>query len=197
MTTGLRASYNRSMKRLLLGTMVAAVLLAGCGSSSRSVLYRGLAGLTGKRMVVTDAEARRDGKVNLRDWEKETAQGAGVAPEKRFSNLSESEFRKRLATAAAKYGFTVKTVRFLHPRKLAPVVVVQTTHYLAFSHAVPAIERSLDPSRGSSSAAFEAFWLEAKDERGIPFVIVNNNYRGELAGGQWAGSEELYPFAHG
>jgi len=40
----------------------------------------------------------------------------------------------------------------------------------------------------SSCAPPELMFLEAQDERGVPFIAVNQ--------GQWARSEELYPFGH-
>lgn len=175
---------------LLLG----AVVLAGCGNS-RSILYAGVSsGMSGKRLVITDDAARRDGRLDRKQWVADIARQARRAPDARFANLSTAEFRRRLAAAATKYGFTVKTVRFLHPRQLAPLVVVSTSHYLAFSKAIPAIEDSIDPGRGHP--AFEALYLEAQDERGIPFVIVRNEFRGEVMGGQWARSEALFPFTH-
>jgi len=80
-------------------------------------------------------------------------------------------------------------------------VVVETRHYLAVARAIPKIERSLDPHTGADDRtgwAYEGFYFEARDERGVPFVIVSNAMRGPSAGGgQWARSEELFPFPHG
>lgn len=44
---------------------------------------------------------------------------------------------------------------------------------------------------------FEGFYLEGRDERGVPFVIVTDVVRGEVMGGQWARSDALFPFQHG
>jgi hypothetical protein len=118
-----------------------------------------------------------------------------------FSNLSPRKFRLRLAAAAKHYGFTVKKVQFVHPGHVAPLVIVQTHKYLAFARAVPAIEKSLDPHKGRSDLAgwaFEAFYLEAQDEKGVPFLVVTNVVGGRgVTGGQWARSDPLFPFAHG
>lgn len=88
-----------------------------------------------------------------------------------------------------------------HPAQAAPLVIVQTRDYLALARAVPAIDSSLDPHTGHNDRtgwAYEAFFLEAQDERGIPFIAVSNFMRGaEPGGGQWARSNQLYPFAHG
>jgi hypothetical protein len=119
----------------------------------------------------------------------------------RFANLPMSQFRRRLAAAADRHHFTVKTQRFLHPRQLAPLVVLQTDHYVAFARAVPAIVNSLDPWKlrsGVGVHAFEAFCLEAEDERGVPFLVVENADRapspGANAGGtSWARANAVTP----
>jgi hypothetical protein len=103
------------------------------------------------------------------------------------------EFRRRLAAAAARYHFTAETVEFFDPRQLAPLVVLQSRHYVALAHAVGSIERSLNPQRG-----FEAFFLEAQDERGVPFLSAYDTRREPSGyGAQWARSDALFPFAHG
>ncbi len=176
--------------------LVCVVALTACGSSSRSILYSGTWS-TGQRHLITDAEARRDGRLNQADWIQQVAIHGIGHRRAQFSNLSTAEFRRRLAVAATKYDFTVEKVRFLKPKpsQLAPLVVVRTTKYLAFSQAIGAIERSVDPGR--SHPAFEAIYLEGQDERGIPFVIVENEWRGQRYGGQWARSEALFPGPHG
>jgi hypothetical protein len=188
---------------ILMAGLLGALLLAGCGSGSRAVLYSGV-GLMGKPRVITDAEALRDGRDSRARWIAEVelaGRERGGAARERFSNLPAAEFRRRLDAAASRYHFTVKTMRFLHPLQAAPLVLVQTSRYLAFARAVPAIERSLDPVKRSglrgTDWAFEGFRLEAQDERGVPFLIVTNAVRGSIEGGQWARAEALYPFAHG
>jgi hypothetical protein len=45
---------------------------------------------------------------------------------------------------------------------------------------------------------YEAFFLEARDELGAPFLAVFDNWRDpHPGGGQWARSTSLYPFPHG
>ena len=118
-------------------------------------------------------------------------------------NLSPGEFRsRRLAQAASRYGFTIERVRFVHTRgQIAPLVIVETRSYLAFARATPAIVKSLDPltdktnnATGEDFLTFPGFFLEAKDERGLPFLIAHAFPSG---GGQWARSDQLYPYAHG
>lgn len=176
-------------------------LMAGC-AGSRSILYGGLSGPAGQsKTVVTDAAALHDVRLNHAQWAADIARRASEDPGQRFANLSARVFRLRLAAAAARYHFTVKQVQFLHPRQVAPLVIIQTRRYLAITRGLPAIESSLDPHTGHSDQrgwAFEAFFLEAQDERGVPFIVVSNSLRGPRpGGGQWARSDQLYPFAHG
>jgi hypothetical protein len=177
-----------------------AVLAAGC-ASSRSMLYTGVSGNGGPKRIITDAAARQDERAAREQWVAEIMRRARETPSQRFSNLAMRQLRQRLTEAASRYHFTVKAVRFVRPRQLAPLVVIQTRDYLAFAHAVPAIENSLDPHRGHSDQAgwaFEGFFLEAQDERGVPFLRIFNFLRGsDPGGGQWARSDQLYPFSHG
>lgn len=181
--------------------ITAGVLAAGC-ASSRSILYSGVSGPAGlPKRVVTDAEALRDERVNQAQWVADIVRRAREDPSERFANLSPRQFRLRLAAAAARYQLTVKRVHFLHPRQLAPLVIVQTRRYLALARAVPAIEKSLDPHTGRRDRggwAYEGFFLVAQDERSVPFVVVSNFVRGSSPGGeQWARSDQLFPFVHG
>lgn len=200
-----RAYITRLMTRYvsLLGvaaaTLAAAVVLAGCGDT-RSILYSGVSGgLSTTRHVVTDAQARRAGRTVPAFWLSNLASGKLGPP----STLSSREFRSRLGRAASRYGFTVKRVRFIKTRgQIAPFVVVEADHYLAFARATPAIVRSLDPLTDTTNdATGEHFWsfpglfLEAQDERGVPFLITDNFPSG--GGGQWARSDQLYPYGHG
>jgi hypothetical protein len=176
-----------------------AAVLAGCGNG-RSILYSGVSigASTGPPEVVTDADALRAGRTMPRFWRSNLA-SPWLGP---TSRLSPSEFRSRLARAASRYGFTVKRVRFVKTRgQLAPFVIVETDRYLAFARATPAIERSLDPlTDKTNNATGEHFWsfpglfFEARDERGVPFLMTDSFPSG---GGQWARSDQLYPYAHG
>lgn len=205
MTGGASAAYNERMRRhaILVGVaavvVAAAALAAGC-ASSRSILYSGVSLDGGPKRVVTDAAALHDARLNYAQWIADIAVRAREDPGQRFLNLSGRVFRLRLAKAAARYHFSVKKVQLLHPRQVAPLVIIQTRRYLALARAVPTIENSLDPHMGHSDQrgwAFEAFFLEAQDEHGVPFIVVSNFLRGPSpGGGQWARSDQLYPFAH-
>lgn len=181
--------------------LLAVAVLAGC-ANSRSVLYSGVAGgLTGTKHVITDAAARSDEQAFYTEWTGELRRRAREDPSQRFRNLSEPRFRRLLAREASRYHFTVEELRFLHPRQLAPLVIVETRHYVALARAMVTIERRLDPHVGQVDGkgwAFEGFLFEAQDERGVPFLGVSNFVRGSgPGGGQWARADALYPFDHG
>jgi hypothetical protein len=206
-TNAVSAAYKREMRRyakfvgIAASVVVAAVLVAGC-ANSRSILYSGVSGnASGPKRVVTDAAALHDARAAREQWVAEITRRARADPSQRFANLPARQLRLRLAEAASRYHFTVKKVQLLRPRQVAPLVVIQTRHYLAVAHAVPAIENSLDPHIGHSDrsgCAFEGFFLEAQDERGVPFLGIFNFMRGSgPGGGQWARSDQLYPFTHG
>jgi hypothetical protein len=178
-----------------------AVLAAGCGSHG-SVLDAGLATHTEKPHKVGPAEAKRDIRVTHAEWLGEIAKRAGEDPRQRFPNLAPFLFRQRLAEAARRYGFEVVSVRFRRPRQLAPEVVVRTKRYLELAHAMPTIDRALNPRLPALDDRrgweYEGFYFEAQDEHGVPFLAVLDFMRGSgPGGGQWARSEPLYPFPHG
>lgn len=181
-----------------------AFVFVGCGgvtrlaqhhANSRSILYAGVGDL-GPRHVVSDAEASRDVKLDVRSWRAwlATYKGAGQPAE-----LSRREFRQRLAAAAARYHFAVRRVQFVSARALAPFVVVQSRHYLALARAIHAFWRSIDPlpprpcirrlGNTTDCAPSEVLFFEAQDERGVPFIALGLE--------QWARSEPLFPGPHG
>jgi hypothetical protein len=203
------------MKRALgiAGLAVLVLAVAGCGATRektgaapwdgarRAVLYAGYQPMGPGVAVhrVSDAEARHDVKVQFQSWVASLARYRGGLP----AALTPEQFRQRLEAAAARYHFTVKRLRFFHARVLAPLVIIQTRHYVALAHAVHLFSSSLNPKFGVPSgppctrswegsticAPPEQMFLEAQDERGVPFLTV--------AMGQWARSEALYPFLHG
>src|SRR5207247_101479 len=110
--------------------------------------------------------------------------------------------RRELGAAARSHDFEVVSFRLLRPRRLAPRIVVRTTHYLELAHATRGILRRLDPKAATGDDRtgwrYEGFYFEADDEHGVPFLVVFNFLRGPHAGGgQWARSDPLFPFAHG
>ncbi len=176
------------MKRVvaIVGFGIAIFAIAGCGSahtSDRAVLLAGysMAG-EGTSPSPSDAAARRDVRGQVRRWRAELSTYLGPP---HSLERAQRRFRARLTAAAARYRFTVKRVDFVHAREaLAPLVIVQTRDYTGLSGAISAFL----PSLCSGRRGCEPF-LEAQDERGVPFVAVGV--------GQWARSEPLYPFIHG
>jgi glycosyltransferase involved in cell wall biosynthesis len=148
------------------------------------------------------SQATRDARHVSAMWRFELRKRAQEAPRQRFDNLSPQVLRRRLDAAARRYDFEVVSFRLLRPRQLAPRIVVRTRHDVELVHAVPRILRRLDPKAGTGDDRtgwrYEGFWFEADDEHGDPLLAVFNFWRGPHAGGgQWARSDELFPFAHG
>jgi hypothetical protein len=118
----------------------------------------------------------------------------------RFPNLARSAFRRRADLVARRYGFQPVSIRFLHPRELAPIVVVRTKRdRKKFIADVREILALLDPAahgRKQTATTFEGFYFEARDEQG-PFVRAYDVYRGTIMGGQWSAEPDAYPFEHG
>ena len=194
------------MRSALLVSVVllCGLTLAGCGGSSRSILMSGISppGPIGPKTVIDDATALRVARGIEKKWRVDIAQRAHEAPSEHYANLPTARVRQLLAAAAHRYGFTVKTVRFLRPRQLAPLVVVQTTHYEALARAFGRFDKSLNPLRDRRTdglaGAFEGFFFEAQDERGVPFFVMYDAIRGVSGyGGQWARADALYPGLHG
>jgi hypothetical protein len=188
------------------GVLLMAALItvsAGCNSHhSRGVLYQGLSPGHGRvTHRVSDTAARHTGQLARRQWEHEIRSRAREAPHERFANLSAATLRERLREAAGEHGFEVVSVKLLRPRQLAVEIIIRTTDYLGLAHGLPGILRKLDPHEGTSDTrgwSYEGFFIEARDERGVPFLAVFNHWRGQhKGGGQWARSEPLYPFLHG
>jgi hypothetical protein len=119
------------------------------------------------------------------------------ALDQHFPNPAPAVFRRRVALIGRRYGFTVRQLRLLRPRQLAPLLIVDTDRdRKAFVHDVPAMMKLLDPTsnvRGRTAITFEGFFFEAEDGHG-PFVRIDNHYRGETEGGQWSWNRCAYPY---
>ena len=192
---------------------VLVVLATGCDSHgdsarhNRAVLYRGAELSQGDGSVVThrfsDPAARRAGARIRGQWEQEVRHRAIEAPRQHFANLPLDTLKEQLDKAADRHDFRVVAVTIWNPRprQFAPEIAIRTTHYLALARALPDILARVDPHTGKAGTrgwSYEAFFLEAQDERGVPFVDVYNFFRGNhKGGGQWARSEALFPYSHG
>jgi hypothetical protein len=119
--------------------------------------------------------------------------------EQRFPNPAPAAYRQRVALVGSRYGFRVASLRLLRPRQVAPLLVVRTSRSrTSFVRDVPAILRLLDPvssGRRGAAVTFEGFFFEARDRDGA-FVRVENVYRGEVEGGEWAWNPCDDPYPH-
>ena len=137
------------------------------------------------------------------EWWKEVRRNAAVGDRAtRFPSPSRSVLLRRLRRASRLYGFRIVSVTMLHPLQRAPVVVVSSDRKLALARATPKIVGLFDPHQPTranpAGYAYEAYFFEARDSRGVPYLATFNQWRPpHVGGGQWAASERLYPFPHG
>ncbi len=191
------------MRPSQLIALAALVTLTPACRDRQSVLDEGIQpGQSRKSHVIRRAEALASAHTMSERWERELRRRAQADPTTRFPNLDPSVLRRRLRLAANRHDFQVVSVRVLRPRQLAPKIVVRTTHYLELAQATGRILARLDPKEPTSDDRtgwrYEGFYFEAQDEHGVPFLIVDNFWRGKgPGGGQWARSEGLYPFERG
>jgi len=153
------------------------------------------------KVASNDFAAQVAGRIQ-RSWRSALRAGAATDPAKRFPSPPRAWLSRRLREAEQRYGFHVVRVVMLRPRRLAPLVVIRASDRRALARATAAILRRLDPKRLTNDDrtgwAYEGFFFEAQDRRGVPFLLTFNSWRGPHAGGgQWAASEDLFPFAHG
>lgn len=182
--------------------IVLAALAAGCSSGSdRSVLREGIRpGVPGKVVVIGDREARKTGRTVESWWLANLEKRAKAHPRERFDNPNRADFRRKLSGLARDDGFEVVSAKVLRPLQDAPLVIVRTTHYLDLARSTQSILRELNPrDRGGDGEGwhYEGFYWEARDERGVPFLVASTLTRGQVEGQQWARSEALYPYRHG
>lgn len=195
------AVYISGMKgRTLISFLMLAFLVSACSGKS-SVLTAGYDRFGGKSPSPNAEKAVAQAAMTKRSWLHELESRGRRYPRERFSNPSKDDLMGDLRALAQKNKFDLVSVRLLMPSQLAPMIVVRTKRYLELAHATPAILRRIDPRAASSEDSqgwkYEGFYFEAQDERGIPFLIVFNFWRGASGGGgQWARSEPLYPFVH-
>src|SRR5919198_3230292 len=157
---------------VLIASLSAA--LCGCTSqTNRAVLYEGISpGVSGVHRV-GDREALSDGRYALRFWRRQLRIRAREAPDQVFKNPSPAGLRRALGTESRLHHFRILSIRLLHPRQLAPEIVVQTTDYLGLARAVPDIMARIDPRSPAAEDrkgwAYEGFYFQADDERYVPF----------------------------
>jgi hypothetical protein len=177
-----------------------AALAAGCSDhagSDSSVLTEGTR-FSFRQVVhkVSDKEAAQRARSARAQWIRDLKRAERKYPGIPFRSPGRGVLLARLGREAKAHDFEVVSVRMLHPRQLAPLVVVRTRRYVSLARAAGAILRELDPER-NYDPDYEGFYFEAQDERGVPFFSAFNVRRGQIEGGEWARSEPLYPFPHG
>jgi hypothetical protein len=124
----------------------------------------------------------------------------------RFASPSRSWFLARLKRLEQVYHFRVLGLRYLHrfggQSRPAPMLIVRADPG-SFVRATPLVLASLDQQPRTSPTAkvtwnYEAFFFEARDAFGAPFLAVFNNWRSpHPGGGQWAPAGHPTPFSHG
>jgi hypothetical protein len=184
-----------AMKRALffgLLALVAALFAVEMQASAQSVLSHA-ATVREPSVIVREAQRR---------WRADLATGALADQKTRFPSPRFGVLAARLGVAERRYGFSHLLVAMFHPRQIAPLVLVRATNKQAFARNVPAILRLIDPKRNTGDDrtgwAYEGFFLKAVDQKGTPFLIVFNHFRGPHAGGgQWASRKAFLPFPHG
>jgi len=138
-----------------------------------------------------------------REWLKEVLASARTGDRaKSFPSPDRAVLLARLRVAQARYGFRIISVTVLHPLQRVPVIVVRSNRKHAIARATPAIIDLFDPRRvtkkNPSGYAYEAYFFEARDSHGVPYLATFNHWRvPHVGGGQWAAEESLYPFPHG
>jgi hypothetical protein len=120
----------------------------------------------------------------------------------RFPSPSRAVLVARLGTASRLYGFHIVSVQMLHPLQLAPVIVIRSDREQAIAWATRKIVTMFNPYHPTSAdpagAAYEGYFFVAEDSRGVPYLAAWNQSRApHVGGGEWAASENLYPFPHG
>jgi hypothetical protein len=138
-----------------------------------------------------------------RDWLKEARASAKSGDRTRsFPSPSRTVLMHRLRQAQTRYSFRIISVTMLHPLQRAPVIVIRSDQKHTVAKATPAIINLFDPRRvtksNPSGYTYEAYFFEARDAHGIPYLATFNRWRPpHVGGGQWAAQESLYPFPHG
>jgi hypothetical protein len=120
----------------------------------------------------------------------------------RFPSPSRIVLLGRLHTAAELFGFQIVSVQMLHPLQGAPVIVIRSDREQAIARATRKIVTLFNPYHPTSAdpagSAYEGYFLLAEDSHGVPYLASWNQSRApHVGGGEWAASENLYPFPHG
>lgn len=121
---------------------------------------------------------------------------------KTFPSPPRTVLMQRLQRASSSYFFSIASVQMLHPVQLAPVIVIRSNNKRAIAKATPKIIKLFNPYRPTaknpSGFAYEGYFFVAQTTNRVPYLATFNHMRApHTGGGQWAASEDLYPFPHG
>jgi hypothetical protein len=188
------AAYRRWVKTTMNG--IVAVLLIALATLAAAAVDASVAASPSDRSPRTRAAAI------VKMWRAHLRAGARADPKPHFPSPSKATLASRLQLAARRYHFKVVSVRILHPRQAAPLVVVETKNKRALASSTPAILHLIDPKARTNDDrtgwAYEGFLFLARDSQRVPFLATFNWWRGPHAGGgQWASDPSLLPFSHG
>lgn len=192
-----------------------AQLPADGDTALRSALETGVAQAVGSLVPPQREWAKvrrsiRAGRLGARrtraSWNAWLARDRLSATPARFPTPSRRWLLARLARLQSIYHFRLLGVRYLHRfrggARPAPLLIVRADPQM-FVRSTPLVLASLDqrPRRSRTATVvwnYEAFYLEARDPFGAPFLAVFNNWRApHPGGGQWARRANFYPFPHG
>jgi hypothetical protein len=173
---------------------VLALVVSGCGGASQKASSSDPTKDQAQAAPISQAW-----DAHIRAWKQELLAAANEDKDVRFPTPSQAAFEEKLAAAAAsQFDFRVLSVEFVPAPQGSPLVIVESASPRRFSQDAPAIVRLLDPQTGGEDWQgwdYEGF-LGAQDQQDEPFLTVFNFERAH-GGGQWARSEDLYPFEHG
>jgi hypothetical protein len=140
----------------------------------------------------------------LTQWTVYVRKGARLNPKPQFARARRTAISRVVERNASRFHYLPEGVTVLRGRDGAPLVIVKVDgHLLAFSRSVRALVQRLDPFARVPGPAwhalkYEAFFFEAVDSHGVPFLVTWNAMRDPpRGGGQWARTEALLPFPHG
>ena len=170
----------------------AALVLAAVGSIAQATFGR------------TTHDRSRTARTLLKQWTAYVESGAKLNPKPHFAKARRTTIEQILERNAGRFGYTPRRVTVLPGRDGAPMIIVKVCgRPLGFSRSFPTLWRRLDPLSQAPGPdwhtyTYEAFFFEALDSHGIPFLVVWNAWRQPpRGGGQWARTEALLPFQHG
>jgi hypothetical protein len=132
-----------------------------------------------------------------REWLKEVRASARTGDRaKSFPSPGRAVLMVRLRRAQARYDFRIVSVTILLRLQRVPVIVIRSDRKLAIARATPAIIDLFDPrhvtKKNPSGYAYEAYFFEARDRHGAPYLATFNHWRPpHVGGGQWAADESL------